>query len=175
MDVEDYIDILRRHRSWIVGPAFAGLVIAVMVAFFWPDTYVSDATIRIVPSTVPERYVASNVNLQVGQRIASMYQQVTTRTNLLAWINSFGLYPRKRGRVPDDDLVEEMRGAISMGTVQGMREPMEGRVSATAFRISFSYNNRYDAQKVVREIVDKLLSETTRVRSSESKLMTTIF
>ena len=23
MDVEDYIDILRRHRSWIAGPAFA--------------------------------------------------------------------------------------------------------------------------------------------------------
>ena len=170
MDVEDYIDILRRHRSWIAGPAFAGLVIAVMVAFFWPDTYVSDATIRIVPPTVPERYVASNVNLQVGQRIASMYQSVTTRANLLGWINSLALYPRKKGRVADDDLVEEMRGAIGMGTAAGMREPMEGRGAATAFRISFSYSNKYVAQKVVSEIVDKLLSETTRVRSSESKL-----
>ena len=112
MDVEDYVDILRRHRSWIAGPAFAGLVIAVVVAFFWPDTYVSDATIRIVPSTVPERYVASNVNFQVGQRIASMYQQVTTRTNLLAWINSLALYPRKKGRVADDDLVEAMFGVV---------------------------------------------------------------
>jgi len=170
MDLEDYIDILRRHRSWIAGPAFAGLVIAVMVAFFWPDTYVSDATIRIVPSTVPERYVASNVNLQVGQRIASMYQQVTTRTNLLAWIKAYGLYPGKKDRVADDDLVEEMRGAIGMGTVAGMREPMEGRGTATAFRISFSYNDKYLAQKVVSAIVDKLLSETTRVRSSESNL-----
>ena len=173
MDVEDYLDILRRHRSWIAGPAFAGLVIAVMVAFFWPDTYVSDATIRIVPSTVPERYVASNVNFQVGQRVASMYQQVTTRTNLLAWINSFALYPRKKGRVADDDLVEEMRRAIGMATVAGMREPVEGRGAATAFRISFSYSDKYLAQKVVGAIVDKLLSETTRTRSSESELTTT--
>jgi polysaccharide chain length determinant protein (PEP-CTERM system associated) len=169
MDVEDYIDILRRHRSWIAGPAFAGLVIAVMVAFFWPDTFVSDATIRIVPPTVPERYVASNVNLQVGQRIASMYQSVTTRANLLGWINSLALYPRKKGRVADDDLVEEMRRAISMGVLAGMREPLEGRNSATAFRISFSYNDRYVAQNVVSKIVDKLLSETTQVLSSESK------
>ncbi len=169
MDVEDYVDILRRHRSWIAGPVFAGLVLGVMVAFFWPDTYVSDATIRIVPSTVPERYVASNVNLQVGQRIASMYQSVTTRTNLLAWINSFALYPRKKGRVADDDLVEEMRGAISMGALSGMREPVAGRSAATAFRISFSYSDRYLAQKVVSAIVEKLMNETTQMVSSESK------
>jgi len=30
------IDILRRYRSWIVGPTFAGLVVAVVVAFLWP-------------------------------------------------------------------------------------------------------------------------------------------
>ncbi len=24
MDVEDYIDVFRRHRGWIIGPAFAG-------------------------------------------------------------------------------------------------------------------------------------------------------
>jgi polysaccharide chain length determinant protein (PEP-CTERM system associated) len=172
MDVEDYIDILRRHRSWIAGPAFAGLVIAVMVAFFWPDTYVSDATIRIVPSMVPERLVASNVNLQVGQRVASMYQKVTTRSNLLLLINSNGLYPKKRGREADDDLIEEMRRSIGMATVAGMREPLEGRGAATAFRISFSYSNRYLAQKVVSAIVTGLLNETTRTRSSESEMTT---
>ena len=26
-DVEDYIDMLRRYRSWILGPTFAGLVV----------------------------------------------------------------------------------------------------------------------------------------------------
>ena len=40
-DVEDYIDMLRRYRSWIVGPMFAGLVLATVVAFLWPDTYIS--------------------------------------------------------------------------------------------------------------------------------------
>lgn len=172
MDVEDYIDILRRHRSWIAGPAFAGLVIAVMVAFFWQDTYVSDATIRIVPSAVPERYVATNVNLQVGQRIASMYQQVTTRSSLLSWINEFALYSRKKDRVVDDDLVEEMRRAIVLQTVSGMREPVEGRSLATAFRISFAYSNRYLAQKVVSAIVASLLNETIETRSKESELTT---
>ena len=126
MDVEDYIDILRRHRSWIAGPAFAGLVIAVMTAFFWPDTYISDAAIRVLPSTVPERYVAANVNLQVGQRIASMYQQLTSRDRLLNLIRTNALYPRKFGRVVDDDLVDEMRGSIFLQGVEGIRGSTAG-------------------------------------------------
>ena len=171
MDVEDYIDILRRHRSWIAGPAFAGLVIAVMVAFFWPDTYISDATIRVLPSTVPERYVAANVNLQVGQRIASMYQQLTSRDRLLNLIRTNALYPRKFGRVVDDDLVDEMRGSIFLQWVEGIRGSMAGG-AVTAFRISFSYSNRYLAQKVVQQMVDSLTSETITTRFNESKQTT---
>jgi len=51
-DVEDYIDIVRRYRSWIVGPTFAGLVIAVVVAFLWPDTFISQAVMRITPQQI---------------------------------------------------------------------------------------------------------------------------
>ena len=53
-DVEDYIDMLRRYRSWIVGPMFAGLVLATVVAFLWPDTYISTAVMRITPQQVPD-------------------------------------------------------------------------------------------------------------------------
>ena len=35
LDVEDYIDILRRHKAWILGPVFAALVVSVVVAFLW--------------------------------------------------------------------------------------------------------------------------------------------
>jgi polysaccharide chain length determinant protein (PEP-CTERM system associated) len=169
MDIEDYVDILRRHKGWIVGPAFAGLVIAVVVAFLWPDTYVSDAMIRIVPPSVPEKYVASNVNLQVGQRIAGMSQQVLSRSNLLALINENSLYPRKKNRVPDADIVEEMQRDIEFTPVSALREP--GAVS-TAFRVSFSYENRYTAQKVVSKIVSDLVNATMTMRSNESNMTT---
>ncbi len=169
MDVEDYVDVLRRHKGWIMGPTFAGLVIAVVVAFVWPDTYVSDAMIRIVPPSVPERYVASNVNLQVGQRIASMSQQVLSRSNLQALINENNLYPRKKNRVPDADIVEQMQKDIQFRPVSALREP--GALS-TAFRISFAYENRYTAQKVVSKIVSALVDTTTTMRSNESTMTT---
>jgi len=166
--VQDYVDVVRRHRSWIVGPAFAGLVIAVVVAFMWPDTYVSDATIRIVPPQVPERLIPTNVNMQVGQRVASFYQDVTSRDNLQNLINTMALYPRKKGREPLEDIMEEMRRAIDMAPLTGLREPVDGRATTTAFRVSFSYENKYKAQEVVRQIVTSLVNRTTQTRSTQS-------
>ena len=51
-DMEDYVDMLRRQKAWIVGPTFAALVIAVVVGFLWPDTFVSTAVVRVVPPQV---------------------------------------------------------------------------------------------------------------------------
>jgi uncharacterized protein involved in exopolysaccharide biosynthesis len=81
-DIEDYIEILRRYRSWIIGPAFSGLVIAVVVAFLWPDTFVSTAVMRISPQQVPQSLVPSNISTQLAQRLTAMQQEVQSRTSL---------------------------------------------------------------------------------------------
>jgi uncharacterized protein involved in exopolysaccharide biosynthesis len=75
MDIEDYIDILRRHKAWILGPTYLGLVVSVVVAFLWADTFVSVAVLRVVPPTVPEAFVPTTVNVEMSQRINSMAQQ----------------------------------------------------------------------------------------------------
>jgi polysaccharide chain length determinant protein (PEP-CTERM system associated) len=166
MEVEDYIDVARRHKGWMIGPTFAGLVIAVVVAFLWPDTYISDAMMRILPPMVPERLVPTNVNLQLGQRLAAMDQSVRSRNNLLDLINSNGLYPRKKGKIPDEDLVEQMRRDLQVDAVLPERSQAQG--VSTAFRISFAYENRYVAQKVVSAVVTKFMDLTQQTRSDES-------
>src|SRR5512133_390872 len=97
-DVEDYIDIIRRYRSWIVGPLFAGLVISVVVAFLWPDTFVSSAVMRITPQQVPERLVPSNLNVQMGERLNQMQQEILSRGSLTELIQrpSLDLYKKDR-------------------------------------------------------------------------------
>src|SRR3954464_13368287 len=115
LDLEDYFDMVRRHTAWIFGPAFAGLVIAVVVAFLWPNTYVSSATIRIVPPQVPQNLVPTNVNQGMADRINSMYQQISSRQSLVNMIESYKLFPRDRQRKPMEDVVEQMRRNIHLG------------------------------------------------------------
>jgi succinoglycan biosynthesis transport protein ExoP len=169
LDVEDYIDIIRRHKAWILGPAFCSLVIAVVVAFLWPDTFVSQAVIRVVPPQVPEAYVATNVNMEMSQRINSMAQTILSRGNLTNIINTFNLYPRDRQRKPMEDVVEEMKKDIRIGNVTNMTASNRG---VSAFSISFSYDNRINAQKVTADLVSRFMSENTRDRTTASVLTT---
>ncbi len=167
LDVEDYIDIVRRHKSWLIGPTFAGLVGAVVVAFLWPDTYISQATIQVTPPQVPDRLVPSNVNMEMAQRISTMASNILSRPTLTTIIQTYGLYPRDRSRRPMEDIIEQMRtrdiGISPVRPVSG-----QARGQASAFRISFAYENRVLAQKVAADLAGRFIEENIRTRSSQS-------
>jgi polysaccharide chain length determinant protein (PEP-CTERM system associated) len=172
LDVEDYIDIVRRHRGWIFGPFLFCLVAAVVGVHLWPDTYVSSASVKVVPQQVPETMVQALVNQQMTERIQSMSQDILSRSTLTTIINSFGLYPRERSRMPIEDVVEEMRGKVRISPVGQLGQP--GR-AVPAFQVAFSYENRYQAQRVVQDLVSRFIDANTRSRSNSSFITTQFF
>lgn len=109
LDVEDYIDIVRRHRGWIFGSLLLVLAATVVGVYLMPDTYVSQATIKVQPQQVPQNMVQAAVNQEMTDRIGSMSQTILSRTTLTIIINNFGLYPRERKSMPIEDVVETMR------------------------------------------------------------------
>ena len=94
LDLEDYIDIVRRHKGWIFGPFLFTLVASVVGVYLYPDSYVSQAVVKIVPQQVPQNMVQSAINQQMSDRINSMAQTILSRTVLTTIINSFGLSAR---------------------------------------------------------------------------------
>src|SRR5580704_16333981 len=109
LDVEDYIDLVRRHKGWIFGPFLFTLVASVIGVYLWPDSYLSQAVVKIVPQQVPENMVQSSINQQMYDRINSMEQTILSRTTLTTIINNFGLYMRERSRLPIEDVIDEMK------------------------------------------------------------------
>src|SRR5882724_5444505 len=109
LDLADYLELLRRHKGRIIGSVFAALVVSVVAAFFLPDTYVSIATIRVVPPQVPESFVPANVNMDVQGRVNSLIQLILNRAALANIIVTHNLYPKDRRRIPLDDVIENMR------------------------------------------------------------------
>lgn len=173
-DIEDYIDILRRYRSWIIGPTFAGLVIAVVVAFLWPDTFISTAVMRITPQQVPQSLVPTNISTQISERLTAMQQEILSRTSLQELLQraSLNLYPKERLRKPMEDVIDQMRKAVRITLMQGnVTEPQQQKF-ASAFQISFSYPDKYKAQAVVRELVTKFIEQNVRVQRDQSNMTT---
>ncbi|HEU0120724.1 MAG TPA: GNVR domain-containing protein [Bryobacteraceae bacterium] len=170
-DFEDFVDIARRHKTWIFGPFWAGIVISTVVAFLWPDTYLSSATIRVTSSQVPDRLVQANLNQLLSERISAIAQGVLSTSTLTNIIQTHDLYPRERRRLPMQDIVEQMRKDIGIGVVN----LQQGNRSVGAFPISFKYENRYLAQKVTSDIVSRLINENERETITQSQTTTDFF
>src|SRR6266852_3884110 len=131
LDVEDYVDILRRHWMWIAGPGFAGLVISVVVVL-WPDTYASYAIMRITPAQVSDRIVPTNFNLRMQDRLATMLQDVTSRSKLIDMIKKFNLYPAEQAKRPLEDIVEDMRLSVKIEPIESSRAQQQQKTSGSA-------------------------------------------
>jgi uncharacterized protein involved in exopolysaccharide biosynthesis len=166
--------MLRRYRPWVLAPTFAGLVISVMVAFFWPDTFISTAVMHITPQQVPERLIPSNVTSQIAERLSAMQTDILSRSSLSELIQrpALDLYRRDRQRKPMEDLVEQMRKDIRI-TILDVPSAQTRNRAASAFQISFAYSDRYKSQAVVRELVTKFTEQNVTVLRNQASLTTT--
>lgn len=170
-DIEDYIDMVRRYRSWIVGPMFAGLVISVVVAFLWQDTYVSTATMQITPQQISARLVPSDYTTQMQDRLNQMQQEILSRNSLGELISrpSLDLYPKEKLKRPLEDIIQDMRNKdISIKMID--LPTRNGQMIASAFTISFTYYDRFKAQQVVRELVGKFVEQNAKVQTEQARI-----
>jgi polysaccharide chain length determinant protein (PEP-CTERM system associated) len=161
-DFEDYIEVLRRNIRWLIGPAFLGLVLAVVVAYSIDDIYQSRALVRIVPQQVPENLVQTAVNQELADRINAMAETIESRNSLQSMVVTYGLYKNQLKRAPIDDVISLMQRSIKILPSEGVTN-VNGR-NIPAFQILFTYENRYLAQKVCAEIVARFLSENAKTR-----------
>ena len=163
LDVEDYTDILRRHKGWVFGPFLLTLVASVVGVYLWPDSYESVARVKIVPQQVPQNMVQSSITQDMTDRITAMATTVLSRNVLTTIINNFDLYPRERKRLPMEDVVELMLKSVQINPI--MAAGSNGR-NVPAFTVQFSYENRLLANKVVQDLVSRFMSENQSNRSN---------
>lgn len=164
LDVEDYIDVVRRHKGWIFGPFLFCLVASVVGVFLWPDSYDSQAIVKINPQQIPESMVQSSINQAMYDRIQSMTQTIESRAVLTTMINNFNLYLRERNRTTIEDVIDEMKTKIQIVPIAG--GAATGAHAIPAFAVKFSYEDRHKAQQVVQDLVSRFIDENTRYQSS---------
>jgi polysaccharide biosynthesis transport protein len=163
LDIEDYIDVARRHRGWILGPAFACLVLSVVGAYLWPDTYRSNAAMRVQSPMLPENFMQTPIGTTLNERINSMASSILSRTVLQTIITTYELYPTDMKRLPVEDVIENMKKKIIISRVESVN--VGGRQGVAAFSIAFDYYDRFKAQKVVGDLVSRFMTENQKDRS----------
>jgi succinoglycan biosynthesis transport protein ExoP len=170
LDLEDYIDIARRHSSWIAGPVLAGIVISTVVAFVMPNVYVSQAEMQITPAQVSESIVKSTVNDRLTERIVSMEQEILSRTSLSQIIQDprLDLYKTERAKEPLDDVIERMRTRYIH--IKPESTPGDTR-GASAFFISFEYQDAVKARDTVQALVTRFTDQNQVTQATQQTVV----
>lgn len=167
-DVNDYIDMVRRYRSWMLAPMFGGLVAATVLSFFWPDTYVSRAMLSITPQSTG--VLATELGAQMSQRLTNLENEILSRTTLEGIIRdpALDLYRNQQRVKPMEDIVAEMRKDMEVRLV-GSSVGVDGRPAASAFSIQFRYADRYKAQRVTAALASRFVEATQRELSQSDR------
>ncbi len=173
LDLEDYIDVARRHAAWIAGPLLAGIVLSICYAFFQQNSYESIAVMQITPSQISDELVKSTVNQRLTERIIAMEATILSRTNLSGLIQdpNLKLYPQEMASKPIEDVIEQMRKDINISI---KASPIE-RNGGSTFSISFTYPSRLKAQATVQALITKFENESTNSQQTQQTLLKNFF
>ncbi|MEM7564665.1 MAG: lipopolysaccharide biosynthesis protein [Pseudomonadota bacterium] len=172
MSPADFFAILGRRRWQFLLPALTLFVVAIIVAFLIPASYLSRATILIEQQEIPQDLVRSTVTSYADKRVQTISQRVMTTSNLGQIIRKYDLYVDERDRYALATVVEEMREDIALNMVSAdVVDPRSGRpVEATiAFTIAYANRSPLKAQKVANELVSLFLNENVKERRELAK------
>ena len=116
---------LRRHW-WIplMSMVLLGLL-GVLAVLILPKKYTSMTTVLVEQPTVPVEYVKPVVNDDLNHRLASMKEQVLSRSRLEPIIQKLNLYPEQRGAAHMEELEDKLRKAVEVELIL----PMPGSVN----------------------------------------------
>jgi polysaccharide chain length determinant protein (PEP-CTERM system associated) len=160
LTVADAKRVLRRY--WWILPistillSVAGLIAAKML----PKRYTSQTMVLVEQPAVSTKYVESGVTEDLNHRLATMQQQILSRTRLEPIVEKFSLYSADRGKVHMDDLIERLRGTISIKPVETMQGT--GSRGLPGFYIAATSDNPQLAQQVCTEITSMFLEQNAR-------------
>ena len=161
---EDYLQILKK-RAWIViVPAVLFAAVGIGLSLFVPPKYDSQTLVLIEQQKVPENFVRSVVAEDINSRLASMQEQILSRSRLQPIIERFHLYGNKG--LGMDARIDMVRRDIGINPIQSQIARTGG---LPGFFISFRASDARTAQQVCGEITSLFTSENLRAREASAE------
>src|ERR1700691_4476136 len=169
----DYIAILRRRWVLITVLAIIGAPLAYGVSRTLPNRYKSQTLVLIEPPTVPTDFVKPVITTEINARLASMQEEILSRTRLEPIIHQYGLYSGDVNRVPPDALVARLQKDIEITPIQPMAETRAQELPG--FHIIVTLDNPQTAQEVCSAVTHMFIEESIRLRQQRSEDTTQFF
>ncbi|MDQ2841967.1 MAG: Wzz/FepE/Etk N-terminal domain-containing protein [Acidobacteriota bacterium] len=161
--VEDYFAILKRRGWMLLIPALLIPILAVAITYKLTPIYTSQTLVLIEPQTVPDTYVKPIIAQDLDSRLASMKEQILSRSRLEPIIERFNLGTPGMNL---DDKITKTRKDIGIAPIHS---EIQGAGGLPGFFISFTASDPHTAQLVCREITSLFVSANLQAREQSAE------
>ena len=163
LGVEDYVAILKKRWWILVLPAVLFAVIGYGVTHFIAPVYVSQTLVLIEEQKVPDTFVKPVISADLDSRLASMREQILSRSRIQPIIEKYNLYGTKLAM---DDRIDIARKSIQIKPIHSEITQSRG---LPGFFISFTAGDAKTAQLVCGEITSLFVNENLHSREQSAQ------
>ena len=157
LDPADYLSILKRRWWIVVVPAVLLTAIGFGATFVIPPEYLSKTLVIIESQKVSSDFVRPVVSNDLDQRLASMEQQILSRSRLEPIIARYNLYSSQH--LTPDEKVDLIRKKID---VKAIHSEISHAGGVPGFNIMFRNSDAHIAALVCGDITSLFISESIK-------------
>lgn len=161
LTMQDFTGMFKRRFWLVLLCTFATLGVAVVLSYWIPPQYVSQTLVLIEQQKVPTDYVTPVLTEDLSERLASLREQILSRSRLEPIIQRFNLYAGSNNTM--DDRVADTQKAIDVKPINAGPRGMPG------FYIMFKASDARTAQQVCSEITSLFVSENLNAREESAE------
>ncbi len=162
LNLEDYAAILKRRWWIVVVPALILPIFTYGISHLVQSRYLSQTLVLIEQQKVPDSYVKPVVTEDLNARLASMKEQILSRSRIQPIIERLDLYGTSKMSM--DDRIDAVRKNIDIKPIQST-----GSSGMPGFYISYQASDARTAQLVCGEITSLFVSENLSDRTASAE------
>jgi polysaccharide biosynthesis transport protein len=156
IQVDKYLNILRRRKWWIIITATAIFVATAVVALRLPNFYRAQTVILVDPQKVPDSYVPSTGNMTVSDRLSTIRQEVMSPTRLKQILDQSGMYGKEIAEGREDAVIAKLQKSIGLEVVDA------GGSRSSAFQISFTGSTPEEAALIPNKLASMVIENNVQ-------------
>jgi polysaccharide chain length determinant protein (PEP-CTERM system associated) len=164
LNAEDYVAILKRRRWLILAPVVLLPAIAFGITFLIPAQYLSQTLVLIEEQKVDSKIVEPVVTSSLDSRLASMREQILSRSRIQPIVERYNLFPSSR--LTMDDRVDQTRKAIA---IKPIRSEVANHGGLPGFFVTFTASDAHTAQQVCADITSLFISASLKLNEESAQ------
>jgi polysaccharide chain length determinant protein (PEP-CTERM system associated) len=161
LTLQDYIAILKRRFWLILATTILLLGVGIGLTYVIPPQFQSQTLVIVQQQKVPENYVKPVITEDLNVRLASMQEQILSRSRLEPIIERYSLFAGSNNTM--DDRVDMTRKSITIKPIAA------GANKTPGFYITFKAPSARTAQQVCSDITSLFLSESLSAREQSAE------